>query len=62
MAKGLMSFKLNTVKCADCGQTFNVVEGLSVGKNTNDLLIYIITCIFVLLLIDYIFKMGKNSY
>ena len=44
------------------GQTFNVVEGLSVGKNTNDLLIYIITCIFVLLLIDYIFKMGKNSY
>tara|TARA_B100001059_G_C17805065_1_gene568606 strand:- start:694 stop:1119 length:426 start_codon:yes stop_codon:yes gene_type:complete len=43
-------------------QTFNVVEGFSVGKNTNDLLIYIITCIFVLLLIDYIFKMGKNSY
>ena len=44
------------------GQKFNVVEGFSMGKNTNDLLIYIITCIFVLLLIDYIFKMGKNSY
>lgn len=24
MAKGLISFKLNTVKCADCGKTFNV--------------------------------------
>jgi len=43
-------------------QQFSVVEGFSIGKNTNDLLIYIITCIFVLLLIDYIFKMGKNSY
>ena len=44
-------------------QKFKVVEGFSLGgKNTNDLLIYIITCIFVLLLVDYIFKMGKNSY
>ena len=43
-------------------QQFSVVEGFSIGKNTNDLLIYIITCIFVLLLIDYIFKMGKSSY
>ena len=43
-------------------QTFNVVEGFSSGKNTNDLLIYIMTCVFVLLLIDYIFKMGKSSY
>ena len=44
-------------------QKFKVVENFSMGgKNMNDLLIYIITCVFVLLLVDYIFKMGKNSY
>ena len=43
-------------------QKYQVVEGFSMGKNTNDLIIYIMTCIFVLLLIDYIFKMGKSSY
>ena len=32
------------------------------GKNTNDLLVYIMTAVFILLLVDYIFKMGKNSY
>ena len=44
-------------------QKFKVVENFSMGggKNTNDLLIYIITCVFVLLLVDFIFKMGKNS-
>lgn len=44
-------------------KNYQVVEGFSMGgKNTNDLLIYIITCVFVLLLVDYIFKMGKSSY
>ena len=44
-------------------QKYKVIENFSMGsKNTNDLLIYIVTCIFVLLLIDYIFKMGKSSY
>ena len=43
-------------------QKYQVIEGFSMGKNTNDLIIYIMTCIFVLLLIDYIFKMGKSSY
>ena len=44
-------------------QQYKVVENFSMGgKNMNDLLVYIITCVFVLLLIDYIFKMGKNSY
>jgi len=44
-------------------QKFKVVENFSMGgKNMNDLLVYIITCVFVLLLVDYIFKMGKNSY
>ena len=44
-------------------QKFKVIENFSVGgKNMNDLLIYIITCVFVLLLVDYIFKMGKSSY
>ena len=28
----------------------------------NDIIVYLMTCIFVLLLVDYIFKMGKNSY
>ena len=44
-------------------QKYKVVENFSMGggKNTNDLLIYIITCVFVLLLVDYIFKMGKDS-
>jgi len=44
-------------------QQYKVVENFSMGgKNMNDLLVYIITCVFVLLLVDYIFKMGKNSY
>jgi hypothetical protein len=46
-------------------QKFKVVENFSMGgggKSMNDLLVYIITCVFVLLLVDYIFKMGKNSY
>jgi hypothetical protein len=44
-------------------QKYKVIENFSMGsKNTNDLLIYIVTCIFVLLLVDYIFKMGKSSY
>lgn len=44
-------------------QRLRVVENFEMGgKNTNDLLIYIITCVFVLLLVDYIFKMGKSSY
>ena len=47
-------------------QTFNVVEGMdnnSAGsKDINDMLIYVITCVFVLLFVDYIFKMGKSSY
>ena len=42
-------------------QEYKVIENFSNG-NTNDLLLYIVTCIFVLLLVDYIFKMGKNSY
>ena len=47
-------------------QKFNVVEGMdnnSAGsKDINDMLIYVITCVFILLLVDYIFKMGKSSY
>ena len=45
-------------------QKLRVVENFSMGggKNMNDLLVYIITCVFILLLVDYIFKMGKNSY
>ena len=46
-------------------QKLRVVENFSSGmggKSMNDLLVYIITCVFVLLLIDYIFKMGKSSY
>ena len=44
-------------------QKYKVIENFSNGSgNTNDLLLYIVTCIFVLLLVDYIFKMGKNSY
>ena len=41
-------------------QKFKVVEGFGT-KNNNDLLVYIITCVFVLLLVDYIFKIGKQS-
>ena len=50
-------------------QQFNVLEGFSNNndnsnnsKDINDILVYLMTCIFVLLLVDYIFKMGKNSY
>ena len=48
-------------------QQYNVLEGFSNGnsnesKDMNDIIVYLMTCIFVLLLIDYIFKMGKNSY
>ena len=46
-------------------QQFHVVEGFgnaSDSKDLNDIIIYLMTCIFVLLLVDYIFKMGKNSY
>jgi len=46
-------------------QKFEVVEGFETNinsKDINDILIYIITCVFILLLVDYIFKMGKNSY
>ena len=46
-------------------QQFQVIEGF--GNNTdskdiNDIIVYLMTCIFVLLLVDYIFKMGKSSY
>ena len=51
-------------------QQFNVLEGFSNNSNNNsneskdmnDIIVYLMTCIFVLLLVDYIFKMGKNSY
>jgi hypothetical protein len=53
-------------------QQFNVLEGFSnnnsnnnncnESKDMNDIIVYLMTCIFVLLLVDYIFKMGKNSY
>ena len=48
-------------------QQFNVLEGFSndnnnSSKDMNDIIVYLMTCIFVLLLVDYIFKMGKNSY
>jgi hypothetical protein len=50
-------------------QQFNVLEGFSNNndnsnnsKDINDILVYLMTCVFVLLLVDYIFKMGKNSY
>jgi len=47
-------------------QKYKVIENFESGgmggKSMNDLLIYIITCVFVLLLVDYIFKMGKNTY
>ena len=48
-------------------QQFNVLEGFSNdnssgSKDMNDIIVYLMTCIFVLLLVDYIFKMGKNSY
>uniref|UniRef100_A0A6C0C7T7 Uncharacterized protein n=1 Tax=viral metagenome TaxID=1070528 RepID=A0A6C0C7T7_9ZZZZ len=46
-------------------QQFNVLEGFSNDSNSkdiNDIIVYIMTCIFILLLVDYIFKMGKNSY
>ena len=36
--------------------------GSSETKNLNDIIVYLMTCIFILLLVDYIFKMGKNSY
>ena len=51
-------------------QQFNVLEGFSnnnsngsnESKDMNDIIVYLMTCIFVLLLVDYIFKMGKYSY
>ena len=46
-------------------QQYHVVEGFdnnSNSKDMNDIIVYLMTCIFVLLLVDYIFKMGKNSY
>jgi hypothetical protein len=46
-------------------QQYHVVEGFDNNGNSkdmNDIIIYLMTCIFVLLLVDYIFKMGKNSY
>ena len=47
-------------------QQFNVLEGFSNDNNNskdiNDIIVYLMTCIFILLLVDYIFKMGKNSY
>jgi hypothetical protein len=51
-------------------QQFNVLEGFSnnnsngsnESKDMNDIIVYLMTCIFVLLLVDYIFKTGKNSY
>ena len=50
-------------------QQFNVLDGFSNNndnsnnsKDINDILVYLMTCVFVLLLVDYIFKMGKNSY
>ena len=38
------------------------VDNNSDSKDMNDIIIYLMTCIFVLLLVDYIFKMGKSSY
>ena len=44
-------------------EKYKVIENFELGgKNTNDLLVYIMTAVFILLLVDYIFKMGKNSY
>jgi hypothetical protein len=49
-------------------QQFNVLEGFSNDNNSNnskdinDIIVYLMTCIFILLLVDNIFKMGKNSY
>ena len=46
-------------------QQFQVIEGFgnnSDSKDINDIIVYLMTCIFVLLLVDYIFKMGKSSY
>ena len=46
-------------------QQFHVIEGFennSNSKDMNDIIVYLMTCIFVLLLVDYIFKMGKSSY
>tara|TARA_B100001057_G_C22609095_1_gene855835 strand:- start:59 stop:502 length:444 start_codon:yes stop_codon:yes gene_type:complete len=44
-------------------EKYHVIENFELGgKNTNDLLVYIMTAVFILLLVDYIFKMGKNSY
>ena len=46
-------------------QQFQVIEGFGNNvdsKDINDIIVYLMTCIFVLLLVDYIFKMGKSSY
>jgi len=45
-------------------QQYHVVEGFDNNNNEdmNDIIIYLMTCIFILLIIDYIFKMGKDSY
>tara|TARA_Y100000389_G_C17242384_1_gene403804 strand:- start:333 stop:767 length:435 start_codon:yes stop_codon:yes gene_type:complete len=47
-------------------QQFQVIEGfgnnVADSKDINDIIVYLMTCIFVLLLVDYIFKMGKSSY
>ena len=46
-------------------QQFQTMEGFSNkddSKNMNDIIVYLMTCIFILLLVDYIFKMGKSSY
>uniref|UniRef100_A0A6C0C7V2 Uncharacterized protein n=1 Tax=viral metagenome TaxID=1070528 RepID=A0A6C0C7V2_9ZZZZ len=54
--------RFNNIK----NQQFHVVEGFDNNNNNskdmNDIIIYLMTCIFVLLLVDYIFKMGKDSY
>ena len=42
-----------------------IVEGFGGSNETinlNGIIVYLMTCIFILLLVDYIFKMGKNSY
>ena len=53
--------RFNNIK----NQQFQVMEGFENNTNSkdiNDIIVYLMTCIFVLLLVDYIFKMGKNSY
>jgi len=66
------SRKSRSLRSSEELEKANVLEGFSnnnsnnnncnESKDMNDIIVYLMTCIFVLLLVDYIFKMGKNSY